>query len=257
MDACLRLLGKDLKLMKGWILGGIAILVAVGLLGGWLAYRNSSGIISIGMTGFLFIQVFYLPVYLWISLSKEWRSTSAMWMQLPKSGWTLLAIKLVSAVIGMCVTYAIAYAMFYGISYIDGDFVWPQPFGTGEPEFNPIPYIGYMRESFFGVFSVVFYLSAIIGIWTLLFSVSVQAVKPKLHRFSWPVMFIVLVLIIWGFLSLSETAGYAAVTKWGALTGDSAWAVMELHSGELVVDVLVCAIFFFLAGWLMERKVEV
>lgn len=254
MNVYLGLLGKDLKLMRGWMLGGIAIMAAVSLLGGWLAYRQPVGAVSFLMTFPLFLHLFYIPVFLWISLSREWKDTPAMWLQLPRSGWGLLAAKLVSSVIGFVLSYAVAFALFYGISAMEINRFAGPPFAA---DFDPIVYVEYMQRSFIGVFLLVIYTSLNLGVWTILFKVSVQAVKRTLRRFSWLAMFVVFALLFWGYVALSETAAYSALTDWGAFTGDSVWAYLELKAGEFILDLPIMALFFYLAGWLMDRKVEV
>ncbi|MGD8189913.1 hypothetical protein ACQCN2_08020 [Brevibacillus ginsengisoli] len=257
MDACLRLLGKELKLMKGWMLGSIAILVTVGLLGAWSAYQKPIGLISLLMIVILFIHVFYVPAYLWISLSKEWKGTYLNWLQFPQSGWTLLATKMLSAVISLCISYAIAYAFFFGIGHLDLNNTH-LPAQLVDPNgFDPSVNIRYMQGSFLSVFSMVLYMSLSLGVWILLLNITIQAVRRKLQKFSGFVTFVLFTFLFWAELTFSGTKMYSALTKWGAFSGDSVWAHLQMHAGEIVFGLLEMAVFFFVAGWLLDRKVEV
>ncbi|CEH28837.1 hypothetical protein AM501_14290 [Aneurinibacillus migulanus] len=257
METCFRLLGKDLKLMKGWMLGSLAVLVAVGLLSVWSAYQKPTGAVSVLMTVLLFIHIFYIPAYLWISLSKEWKGTYVYWLQFPQSGWTLLAVKMGSAVISLCISYAITYAFFFSIGQIEGNSTLLLAQSASLDEFDPRAYISYMKGAYLSVFSLILFMSLSLGFWILLFNISIQAVKRKLQRFSGFTIFVLFTFLFWCWFSFSGTEMYSTLTKWGAFSGDSVWAYLEMYKGEVVFELPLMAVFFFLAGWLLDRKVEV
>ncbi|WCN38895.1 hypothetical protein [Aneurinibacillus uraniidurans] len=258
MEVWIRLLGKDLKMMKGWFLGGIAVMIAINILGAWIAYETRVGASSFLLSFVLFIHALYVPVYIWISLSKEWRGTYVYWLQFPQSSWTLLAIKLGSALISLCISYVAAFVMFYGINQMDlNSSKSLMNIMTGPDAFDIRGYVDYMNEHFFSVFSLVLYMNVVFGVWALLFNISIQAVRRRLHRFSGIVMFVIFAFLLWAEFKFSTTNLYSSVTKWGAFSGDSVWAYLEMNMGELLFDLPIMIVYFFLAGWLVERKVEV
>ncbi|WP_276915270.1 hypothetical protein [Aneurinibacillus aneurinilyticus] len=257
MEGTLQLLKKDLKMMKGWFLGGAAVIAVVGVLGAWLAYQTRVGTVSFLISFLLFIHVFYIPAYVWRSLSKEWKGTYVYWLQFPQSGWTLLAMKLVSAAISLCASYFIAYAIFYGISQIEMNSKQQLLEVVVPDAFDVRSYIEYIRSSFLSMFSLILFLSVTLGVWVLLLNISIQAVRRWLHRFSGVVMLLLFIFLFWAELSFSNTQLYRSLTEWGAFTGTSAWAIIELHIGDVLFSLLEVTVFFFAAGWLVDRKVEV
>lgn len=252
------LVRKEYLLNRNLVRGGFLLVIISFLLAYYLKFRYQSpnpGLVLLLPLASLWI--WYLPIYLFTSLSKEWKYTSHLWLHLPQSGWQLLAAKFLAGLPAM-----LSSMIFYGL--LSTCIAWE----------NLMPLLSAYSVPFslvlqWAAIFLVFTLAAsfYLGLWAVMASVAMASVKSFLRRGRWLVGLGVLLLPTWGMGSLANTSVYQSLTHWGAFQVAlplpqefihlSQAFTYTLYAGEVLFYLLICAGLFFLAGWLLDYKVEV
>lgn len=255
MNVFWSLMKKEYRLTSDFFWGWLVVGLVSGGLGIYLAYRYTVGIELVLAVGAILLHVFYLPLYLFRSLSKEWRNTAHLWLQLPQSGWFLLAAKLASGTLAMLVTFALACSFTLWIAVVESavfNFPWPVMI-----QYGSLTAIGVVLTSFY------------LGLWAILISVTMAVAKSFLRKRSRLVGFGVFLIPTWGLGIFRDTLIYQKLVLWGPIYLSLPYTQYHLaqydlvglqepiYLGVLLFYALVMGAVFYLSGWLLDKKVEV
>lgn len=252
------LLRKEYLLNRSLILGVLLIILGTNLLVGFLEYRYDNPYLGIGFCVLLISQsIWYLPVFLFTSLSKEWKSTAPLWLHLPQSGWQLLAAKVLAGLVAMVLTLLFLgllsiWTAWEEISLILSDYTLPFSY--------LVPWGAYLAF-------LLIITSLYMALWAMMASVAMASVKSFLKKGHWLVGLAVLLLPTWGLNTLNQTSFYRSLTHWGAFQIHLPYPetfmefgklfTFNFFTGEVLFYLALCAGLFYLAGWLLDHKVEV
>ncbi|MFC7392363.1 hypothetical protein [Scopulibacillus cellulosilyticus] len=247
MSAWLSLLKKECRL--GFIGFGIAfILMMVILVFGVIntfRYQAQEAIPIIG----LFIigaHIFYFLGYMIVNLFLE-RKTLHIWLNSPQSGAVLLSAKLVSGILAMLVSMAIAclYTLFGTLFNMHL---------LKEIHLNLSELIREGISICIFIVLISIYIGVIFTfIWTLY-----QTLRSKIGKWVWLVIIALIFIVPWILGKLELTGIYALLTTWGAIKVHLwAGAVSTIYLGTFVFHFVIAIILFAISSWLLDRKIEV
>lgn len=252
------LLRKEYLLNRTLVRGGLLLVVLSFLLASYLKFRYQShnpGLVL--MQPLAGLWIWYLPVFLFTSLSKEWKYTSHLWLHLPQSGWQLLAAKFLAglpAMLGTMILYGLLTA------WIAWEDLMPLLSAYSIPFSIVLQWAAILLV-------IILAMSFYLGLWAVMASVAMASFKHLFRRGRWLVGLGVLLLPTWGMSALGRTSFYQGLTQWGAfqvslplppeLISLSKAFTYSFYAGEVLFYLLICAGLFFLAGWLLDYKVEV
>lgn len=234
-------------------LAGIIIIEALLV---YIAYRTHIGVASALALLVIGCHVFYLPVRIFTSLSREWRKTAPLWLQLPQSGWSLLSAKLISGLLPMVALFVIASAFSWWIIRVDAFSKINVPIHTVE----------LLRLVVFGTI-VFFWFSITMAVWVSVISISMQAVKNQFRGWRWVIGLAIAVFAIWGIGWFESSALYNHLLGWGAFHFSIGQIVIgqdripgqlgPFYFGEWLFNVVLVAVVFYVCGLLLDKRVEV
>ncbi|KAB2338671.1 hypothetical protein F7731_03725 [Cytobacillus depressus] len=260
MEAFKGLLQKEIKLTKNWFLTGIALQIIAYLTGiGLAGYFNEPIIPMIMSYVVFFIHAFYLPAYLLTSLNIE--GQTQLWLHNPNSGTKLLLAKLAAGFV------------FFLISILFSMLVtkWQLLFSIQSDHF--IRFTGGFVPNLLLTSAGIASFSIYLGIWVLFYWSLYHSLKsvPVLKKFRWPIL-----IIIWNVLqiigtSLEKLPLYKKIINIGVIhlnqknpmqfnAGNSSIGfhdVTKIPTMSLLIFAGIAIIVFYIAVWLLERKVEV
>ncbi|MBU8879511.1 hypothetical protein BGM26_10990 [Bacillus sp. FJAT-29790] len=250
---------KELKLTKNWFMVGMALLILAVMAGiGLMRYFNEPNVFAVISIMILSAHAFYLPLYLLSSLNIEGQSQG--WLHNPNSGTKLFLAKiaagllffLVSLFIALCVAkWGIDHAE--GLSWIEGE------------HFPTISLMG----------AGLTLGSIFMGIWVLFYWSLFHSLKnvPIVSSFRWPILVGVWLLlsVIWNYIQ--HQPFYQKLKKIGVIQLDSIQSIkyevsknsasaafiegsgLTIMNGIIYTAIVI--LVFYIAVWLLERKVEV
>lgn len=275
MNGWLALLNKDVRQMRAWVLAGLACDVLIGSLLVDAAYSSGRGAaVAGGLTVLWFLaHALYLPVYMLMSLAREWGKSVQIWLSLPRGGWTLLASKLISALAAMLASLFTtaafgAWVACAGLHRLQVEAVM-RGFSQANPTLASVLltpaefWTEVVRLAGFGALALLaFGLYA--GFWISLASAGAQAVRHSLRKARWLAGLAILLIPTWGLTELQRWSVYRQAVRWGRFEV-VIWAPDRLHgpvsvplfTGQLLAFLLVLAAVYLASGWLIDRKVEV
>ncbi|WP_273851502.1 hypothetical protein [Guptibacillus spartinae] len=250
------LLRKEFRVTRTLLLGVITfdLLVMIGFYLGSAKWEVPylTAIIGGVLTG---LHVFFLPLYLLISLNTEGRNLH-LWLHNPQSGARLLGAKILNGLLALLISMGI----------VSGLALLAYNLETSVFEF-PIENVWLFGFYFL---TVIVAGSLYMGTWLTFYWTLYQVLKTYIGR--WAVLF---VLILIGFMSwLSSWFDGTSISK-----GLSDWGYVQLPSplnmevsqrefdltvstfpfpiGNVVFDFITLVLIFLLTCWLLDRKVEV
>lgn len=250
------LLKKEYLLNRTLVLGGFALLL-IGIFFDLYLHVNSRYPVAGMGTGLALmavgLHIWYLPIYVFTSLSKEWKHTSHLWLHLPQSGWQLLASKIITGLGAMLVSF--------GVTSIFA--LW---IAQDEIAMLAIPWPIIIQYGLYLSFALFIY-SLYMALWAMMFSVTMATVKRFLKKGTWLAGLLVLLIPTWGLSKFVSTKAYSALVHWGVININLPAPVqyehaldvhhLSLYTGEILFYILLMAALFYLSGWLLDRKVEV
>ncbi|MCL6516983.1 hypothetical protein [Alicyclobacillus sp.] len=265
MTAWTALLRKDLRLMRpmAWAAGiGVVVLYGAFL---YLALRYHSGAATVMALMVLGVHALAPPVYTYIGLGREWRKSAPLWLHLPQPGWMLLASKLVTSYVLTVGTFLIA-----GLGAI-WVLAWDRPAFTRLLDWADPSVLRFDLQVAVWSTVTVFGFALYAACWALAISVWMQALKHPFGRWRWIVGIVLVLLATWGLGGFQASGVYDRLFHWGAIpialrvpgaVVDAPVDAIPLHvftvyAGDIVFDLLVCAILFALSAWVMDRRIEV
>ncbi len=250
------LLRKEFRVSRALLLGVTAFDLLV-MIGFFIASARwevpyLTAIIGAVLTA---MHVFFLPLYLLISLNTEGRNLH-LWLHNPQSGIRLLGAKLLNGLLALLLSIGIvsslsllAYNLESSLIQLPIDNVWL--FG-------------------FYFLTVIITGSVYMGIWLIFYWTLYQVLRKYIGKWA-----LLLILLIVGFISwfgswLNGTRLYEVMIEWGyvelpsPLNMEVSQQAFELTVstfpfaiGNVIFDLITIVLVFIMACWLLDRKVEV
>ena len=264
MNAWLSLTKKELRLGVPAFLIPVIGFILVAAVAGYFGNRSGylweavAGVAAVA-TG---IQVFYLVYFLLISLQSE-KKKLHLWLHNPMPAYALLLAKVVAGLFSMICTLAITITVL---------FVSIQQ-SSALPKVIPWEQI----EQYWWVPAVHMLLFALdIAIWFIFYwmiYLFLSRYIPTFLSFASTFIFVVATSTFLGWLQ--GTAFYGTFTHWGEIkvskvmesfhtevrAGNAELSAqmgdMSFYVGSYVFEIIFALLIFFLASWILERKVEV
>lgn len=261
MNAWLSLTKKEFQL--GFPAFLIALILYLGILSGGYFTGNyagyTEGLLSVALGFVVILHIFFLPFYLYYSLSAE-RKRLHLWLHTPMSIAGLLSSKVVTGITFMVFTFAV---------FIIGStqfFLHTFDFFNQETIFNLLGSITVF------VFTLGFFIAALFLFFWSIFLTFSQLMNDFI---SFILTFILFLFISWIYGSLMDLSFMQTLTNWGSIQVNDiivgfefgyvenafeAQAMSEssiFYIGHFVRDIVVAVIMFIAACWIIEKKVEV
>ncbi|MDO6657980.1 hypothetical protein [Anaerobacillus sp. 1_MG-2023] len=250
------LLRKEFRLSRTLLLGVTAFDLLV-MIGFFLASARwevpyLTAIIGAVLTA---MHVFFLPLYLLISLNTEGRNLH-LWLHNPQSGARLLGAKLLNGLLALLLSIGIISSLSL-LAY------------NLEPSLIQLPIDNVWLFGFYFL-TVIITGSVYMGIWLIFYWTLYQVLKTYIGKWA-----LLLILLIVGFISwfgswLSGTRLYEVMIEWGyvelpsPLNMEVSQQAFELTVstfpfaiGNVIFDFITIVLVFMMTCWLLDRKVEV
>ncbi|WP_283153662.1 hypothetical protein [Guptibacillus hwajinpoensis] len=250
------LLRKEFRLSRALLLGVTAFDLLV-MIGFFLASARwevpyLTAIIGGVLTA---MHVFFLPLYLLISLNTEGRNLH-LWLHNPQSGARLLGAKLLNGLLALLLSIGIVSSLSL-LAY------------NLEPSLIQFPIDNVWLFGFYFL-TVIITGSVYMGIWLIFYWTLYQVLKTYIGKWA-----LLLILLIVGFISwfgswLSGTRLYEVMIDWGyvelpsPLNMEVSQQAFELTVstfpfaiGNVIFDLITIVLVFIMTCWLLDRKVEV
>lgn len=278
MSAWLQLVRKELRLGRSFAIGIFIFMAILSVISVGYTLYNPMGIVSMLVMMMSPLFVFYLLVYLIVSLSNEKHSFS-IWMQTPLPGWSLFAAKLISGLIYMLLTGVVALLLTLLVFQLDGGVSFVQ----FAPDYKPTDELlsgqmvmQFMQEHYVQLvissLPIVLGASMLLAAGYLVFFISNKVLQRWLGRWSILAGVIIVILVLnlydrldawgikqlfsWGQIPLLIPGQFVADDE-GVRIGMTHMHSDSLSFGHFVFDFLVLGIVVLLSGWLLDRKAEV
>ena len=291
MSVWLTMLKKDVAILRNLWVGfvGIAVvLTAAALAANALGFMDAARAALI-VGGVLIVAPFFtFPAQLYRGINKEVKSTPALWLHTPQSGWAMLASKLVSSLIGsliiFIVYYFLALALFGRTNF--AHILPPLHYQTKSFSGNgggiiiqnrPYPlnlspaHLAFLESQIprieFYVMMSLLACGLYVAMWIVLTYLSVHAVKNQLRKYNWLAGLGVILLATWGVGTFKSTAFFRYLFGWGRIpllklfppamhtvfpTGVTAAVI----GGYLVFNALLMVLLFGALGLIIDRYLE-
>ncbi|MEW9673912.1 hypothetical protein [Ammoniphilus sp. 3BR4] len=265
MTTWLSLTKKELRLgMLAFLFPLIAFLLITSVayyIGSQYGYQWEAVLgVAIFISGF---QAFYLVYYLFFSLRSE-RKKLHLWLHNPMTGSSLLSSKVVAGLISMLITQAIIGITLLLALHLSANIPKPVPWSIIID---------------FGLFSAVqlFVVAISFASWFLFYWGIYRIIASKLGTFlSILSTFIIVIATRTLYNWLLESPLYERLTMWGQFQATSMIEAMNfiqsleyspemmidtepfsLYLGAYVMEGVMVVLLFFVASWILDRKVEV
>ncbi|MCL6441946.1 MAG: hypothetical protein K6T83_00540 [Alicyclobacillus sp.] len=269
MSSWWMMLSKDLRMLRTrWLVSSGILAAVAGTVGVTSTTNHIDPGLAMTIGVFLVISnVFVLPANVFRSLSNELRWCPSLWLQTPKSGWSMLASKLLSTLI-WALLFLVATSIF--ASWI---------IHVNIVRLSMTPSVNWSGDDVSILTSqtprLVFYAAAglllfglYFALWVSTIFMSVRAVKNRLRKFSALVGVIIVLVATWGLSAFQNTRVYDWLFDWGRVSPlilfpANSRAIVPPESvptvpvGIFVFYFIVSVILFYIAGRLIDRHVEV
>lgn len=260
MKAWMTLWKKEFLLTKNSLLWFLLFLVVAGFLGVYFAYHNHHRPGAVVVIALIVIasHVFYLAAYMLRSLKDEWEYTSHLWLNTSQPGWMLLSAKLAGGFINLMVLFGVTCIFTFWITWI---------------ELNNLTRLGFQNSELIWttINHYAWYLAALIvlgsiytGLWAMMISVGMAASKSILSRGRFFVGLAIFLIPTWGMGFLQDTALYDRLVRWGVINQpltplpEIRHLYIQLpYTGEILFYAIIMVALLFIAGWVLDHKVEV
>lgn len=263
-------LRKDVRMMRTFGLVSIACVAVIGVLLIIQSYRSPSAhfpIIGIGVLGTILVfEMFYLPVHLVINIVREWRGSAGFWLQSPQSGWLLMASKAVSSCLWTIALQIVTAAFMFWSFYLASPYI---------RALSP-SWVGWLTEHQYllGAYAIIgVLLSGLsMGLWLMLICIVMRSLRYRVKGLPWLAALIVFLIPTWGMSSFAHTYFYHRILdvwqipiSWFGIgnfplvagSGSLQASALHLNGGQLLWNVVVLAVVFYLSGWLLDKRVEI
>lgn len=206
----------------------------------------------------LIFHVFYLSIYMFVSLQKESKQLH-LWLHNPQPGRNLLAAKLLNGLVAFVVSFTISliFAYYTANQFIPDEYI-PNIFSS-QIILIILTFVGY---------------SIYMALWIILLWVLYRVIKNIFGKFSWLVMIIVIFAGSWLLEKFNESKFYYSLSQWGKIDFDltsfyynkipnSSGIGIEIDKlpfisiGSIAYYLLLMLLLFFVSSWLLDKKVEV
>ncbi|QED48749.1 hypothetical protein [Cytobacillus dafuensis] len=253
---------KEIKLSRNWFLIGMALFIIAIFAGLALTrYFNEPEILPIVSIMILVAHGLYLPAFLITSLNTE--GQSQLWLHNPNSGVKLFLAKLAAGSVYFLISLLLA--MFFAHWQVN-----LSDHGGGFTQFIEEPFPNMM------LMGVAIVLSSIyLGVWVLFYWSFYHSLKkvPIARNFRWPILigFWILLEVVSNYIQ--NLPFYKNLKQSGVISldfmksikievGDSIGTGKVVEAAEIsltngIIYAAVVILVFFIAVWLLERKVEV
>ncbi|WP_100372609.1 hypothetical protein [Bacillus sp. FJAT-45037] len=268
MTAWGNLVKKELRLGIPAFLMPVIAFIALCLIG--LFFGNRYDImwepligITILATG---LQIFYLAYYMLYSLQAE-KKKLHLWLHNPLPSYGLLTAKLVAGAASMIVTTILVVTV--GFIALTNSPVW-----ADVSEFITVAQL--LELGFYGGIAL-FLMALSISVWIMFFWVIFLRLSSIMHGFLSFIVTGLSALALGAFVGwFSSTRFHETLTQWGkielgnmlqsidfetSLEGGTevttGYDVFSFYTGTVVYDTMFAIVLFFLACWILDRKIEV
>ncbi|MDA8352055.1 MAG: hypothetical protein M0Z65_02450 [Firmicutes bacterium] len=249
MTAWRGLLWKDTRLILPWFLGGLALILLFDV---WVTLTVDSPNARFGLSLFpLFSHFFYYPLYLMITLRVEGKQMH-QWLHNPHPAWQLLLSK--TGIGFPLMVFSL------GVSGLYPSFVLiTHDFFQIHSVLDPVSL--WMDVGSFLIGIVGYSLN--LGIILLLLWSIYRWLHTWWGKWTWVPLAGGFIAILYGFSQIMKTALYDTLFRWGATwpqfhsIPESQPSAPGLYTGELLLNMLLLALFFFLSGRILDRRMEV
>lgn len=273
---------KDVRMLGvGWlvILGVLLIVVVAVTTANYFGFIPPGIATAIGVI-LLVSNIFIFPANLFKGLNKEMKRTPSLWLQTPQSGWSMFISKIVSSLLGAVMFLVLSDCLAWALFHIDAGNALSEVQRQVQANANALTseqlHIAAMVIA--QIPRLVFYTSVsllcvgiYIAMWVSLVYMSVRAVRYRLHKFSWIVGMIVVLIATWGLGAVEHTALYQHVFGWGkfsalalfpanvqsVIPAPAVHTMAPITTGYVVFDTIIMIILFYLVGRIIDRHVEV
>lgn len=265
MSSWLAIVRKDLRLTRAHDLVSLIGIVIVESLLLYVAYRTHTGAATVLSVFLLGLHAFALPVYVYMSLGREWRKTSPLWLHLPQPGWMLLGSKFVCGLVQMLVSFVVTGLFTFWLLAVDNPNLTVLS-RLGDPQVLrfDLQVAGWFTAAVFG-------FALYMAVWGGLISVVMRSVRNALGRWRWLIGLALVLLATWGMDGLQQSAIYDTLFHWGAwhITftlpahlfgrpgGPATVSPFTLYAGDLLFNLLLIVALFSVSAWLLDRRAEV
>jgi hypothetical protein len=268
MSTLSTLVRKDLRMMRNRWLTGVGVMLVIGMA---LAVSSYTGTFNPSVATALAIMMvmgsfFVLPAGLYRGLNTEMKRTPSLWLQTPESGWGMLTSKLVTSFVGGLLFIVVADLLAFIMLRIDLSRAMAT-MDSIQREYAVVIQNEMPRVGLYATVTLLF-LGMYTALWVSTVYLCVKAVKKHLHKFSWLVGLVLIVIATWGLGAFEHTALYESLFGWGRFHAMSLFpshvqSVITNHndflitSGHIVFDLIVMLVLFYVSGRLIDRHVEV
>ncbi|WP_221566675.1 hypothetical protein [Alkalihalobacillus sp. TS-13] len=266
MIAWLSLTKKELRLGFISFLIPVIAFIAVAAIATFFGYRAGYtwevlAVVSVVATG---MQVFYLTYYLLSSLQSE-RKKLHLWLHNPLPAYALLLAKVVAGLFSMIVTLMLTVGVFFTATHLSDDFSAYIPWS-----------LIYENAWIVGLHYFMFAID--LAVWFLFYwMIYLLLTRYIAPFFSFVVTFIIVIVTSTIYGWFTNSLFYHKITRWGEIDGSemlknfqidaeiskesTEFATeiggMSVYMGEYVFGIAVALLLFFVASWMLDRKVEV
>ncbi|MDV2884225.1 hypothetical protein BTR22_13870 [Alkalihalophilus pseudofirmus] len=262
------LLKKEIRLGVPAFIMPVAGFLIICAIAGFIGQRNGfmwEALIGVVVLA-IGLQAFYLAYYMFFSLQAEHKKLH-LWLHNPLPAYGLLSAKLAAGIISMVITTVIVAAV--GLIAITQSELW------GELS-SYITFAQIAELGFYGGFTLyLFALSAVV--WVMFFWMIFLLLSRVFHSFLSFVLTAISFIALFSFIGwFGNTSVHAALTEWGEIelgqmlqsidfqtsleTGTDVTTQMgslSFYTGTLLFETILALALFFIACWMLDRKVEV
>lgn len=241
------LLNKDFRLALPWFLGGLGLIIAFDL---WFSRASLLGTRLAFSSMLVFAHFIYFPVYLFISLWLEGKQIH-LWLYNPCPAWQLILSKLV---VGIPFTLlSLGVSGLYPIYLVLG----PMNLFGNNPTLDPTAFWSDVGLIVLTILWTSFHLGFfLLAVWSVH-----RWLRTYMGKWSWVITTVGTLAFLYLLTQWVTSPLHASLFQWGPsaewkLLGDN--RVFEpVYTGEILSDLLMTFAFFFLAQWILEKRMEV
>ncbi|WP_270181090.1 hypothetical protein [Alkalihalobacillus sp. CinArs1] len=202
-----------------------------------------------------FMHMFFLPIYLLISLNSEGRKLH-LWLHNPQSGSRLIGAKVLNGLLALLISLVVVSVLsLIAFNLETADIVLP---------IDNVWLLGAY------VLAVILAGALTMGIWVTFYWTAYQVLKTYIGRWALLVVLVLIGLISWFGGWFSGTRAGEALMDWGyvqfpsPLSMEVTQEAFEISTstvpfpiGNVIFDTILLVVIFFVTSWLLDRKVEV
>ncbi len=244
------LLKKEFFLLRNALLTGFALLiVAFAASAIFSAALEEKDLLAAGAISSAFLHMFYMPLFLLISLSSEQKQMN-LWLYNPQPVGVLIVSKMLVILGGMVVSLLIT--GIYGVTVLSRFPPAQQPF-----DLSGLLLLGSAAAVLIIATSIYLSLWLLLG-WSVFF-----ATRTYIGNWSWLAVGLLFIALQFVTEWFQNTAAYEATAHWGKIElaplteplGEV--STFHFYSGGLIFTALFAILMFLVSAWLIDRKVEV